>query len=55
MKDSEFYRDRKAAEKKDRTDLQCMECGRKFRRFVSSEIYEVKCPNCSSYDVEVTG
>ncbi len=30
-------------------DLECMECGRKFR----SSSMEPKCPKCGSYDIEL--
>jgi len=33
--------------------LRCMECGNKFSRSLSKSLYNVKCPKCKSYDVEV--
>lgn len=33
--------------------FECMECGRKFKK--SGGLYDVKCPKCGGYDVELTG
>lgn len=30
----------------------CRECGRKFRKKIGRDTYEVKCPKCGSYDTE---
>ena len=33
--------------------MECMECGHKFKKNLSSNTFEVKCPKCGGYDVEV--
>lgn len=34
------------------TSMQCMECGRKFKKVLGPNTFEVKCPGCGSYDTE---
>jgi len=34
------------------TQMQCMECGKKFKKKIGPKTYEVKCPKCGSYDTE---
>jgi hypothetical protein len=33
--------------------MECMECGKKFKKNLTSSTFEVKCPNCGGYDVDV--
>ena len=33
--------------------IECMECGKKFKKNLSPNTFEVKCPKCGGYDVEV--
>ena len=35
------------------TIIQCNECGHKFKRTITKDTYEIKCPNCGGYDTEV--
>jgi len=37
------------------TAMECMECGKKFNKNITSSTAEVKCPACGGYDTEVTG
>ena len=39
----------------DRTTLKCMFCGHVFKRKIGPKTYEVKCPKCKEYDVDVIG
>ena len=32
--------------------MQCMECGKKFKKKLGAKTFEVKCPKCGSYDTE---
>lgn len=34
------------------TQMQCMECGRKFKKKIGPKTFEIKCPKCGSYDTE---
>ena len=34
------------------TPFNCNECGRKFKRKIGKNTYEVKCPKCGGYDTE---
>lgn len=34
------------------TQMQCMECGNKFKKKLSRKTFEVKCPKCKGYDTE---
>jgi len=34
------------------TQMECMECGRKFKKKIGPKTYEVKCPKCGSHDTE---
>ena len=40
-------------EASDTTNMECMECGHKFKKKISSSTVEVKCPKCKGYDTEV--
>lgn len=35
------------------TQMQCMECGHKFKKKLGKGAYEVKCPKCGGYDTDV--
>lgn len=35
------------------TQMECMECGHKFKKKLSSNAVEVKCPKCKGYDTNV--
>ncbi len=35
------------------TTLICLECDKTFRRRIGPRTYEIKCPRCNGYDVEV--
>jgi DNA polymerase II large subunit len=39
------------ARKKARAELQCLECGKKFKRAVVT--FDIKCPKCGGYDIDV--
>ena len=34
------------------TQMECMECGRRFKKKIGPKTFEVKCPKCGSYDTE---
>jgi hypothetical protein len=34
------------------TPMECIECGRKFKKVIGKNTLEVKCPKCGSYDTE---
>lgn len=38
-------------EKSKSTQMECMECGHKFKRKLTQKSDEVKCPKCGSYDI----
>jgi Zn finger protein HypA/HybF involved in hydrogenase expression len=38
--------------KKESVQLECQECGRKFKT-TKQDLFKVKCPNCHSQDLEV--
>jgi DNA-directed RNA polymerase subunit RPC12/RpoP len=40
------------AKKSESTQLQCMECGKRFKKKIGKNTFEVKCPKCGSYDTE---
>jgi len=40
-------------EKSGATKFECLECGNKFKKKISSKTVDVKCPKCGGYDVEV--
>jgi DNA-directed RNA polymerase subunit RPC12/RpoP len=40
------------AKKTGSTKMECMECGKKFKKKIGPRTYEVKCPKCGSYDTE---
>lgn len=35
------------------TPMQCNECGKKFKKKLGKNTFEVKCPKCGSYDTEI--
>jgi len=35
------------------SQLQCIECGHKFKKKIGMRTIEVKCPKCGSYDTEL--
>ncbi len=41
------------AKKSDATKFECLECGNKFKKKISSKTVDVKCPKCGGYDVEI--
>ena len=36
----------------DTTQMQCNECGKRFKKKIGPRTYEIKCPKCGSYDTE---
>jgi len=36
-----------------KTNLECMECGKKFKRTIGPRTYEIKCPGCGGYDIDM--
>lgn len=34
------------------TQMECIECGRRFKKVIGRNTFEVKCPKCGSYDTE---
>jgi hypothetical protein len=34
------------------TPMQCMECGKRFKKKIGKNTFEVKCPKCGGYDTE---
>lgn len=38
--------------KDEKTQMECIECGKKFKKKIGKNTYEVKCPKCGSYDTE---
>jgi len=40
------------AKNSDKTQMQCIECGKRFKKKIGSKTFEVKCPKCGSYDTE---
>lgn len=40
------------AKKSQSSQLQCMECGHKFKKKIGRGTVEVKCPKCKGYDTE---
>ena len=39
-------------EKSESTEMECIECGKKFKKKLGKKTLEVKCPKCGSYDTE---
>lgn len=37
------------------TEMRCNECGKKFKKKLGRNTFEVKCPKCGSYDTEPVG
>jgi NAD-dependent SIR2 family protein deacetylase len=35
------------------TQMECMECGHKFKKKIGKKTVEVKCPKCGGYDTDV--
>ena len=35
--------------------IKCMECGKKFRKAVGKNTFEIKCPGCGGFDTEPMG
>ena len=35
------------------TKMECIECGHKFKKKLSKNTVEVKCPKCKGYDTDV--
>ena len=33
--------------------LECMECGKKFKKKIIAKTIDVKCPKCGGYDVDI--
>ena len=38
---------------KSKVYMECLECGHKFLKTISSNTVEVRCPKCRGYDTEV--
>lgn len=36
-----------------KTQMECMECGHKFKKKIGKKTIEVKCPKCGGYDTDV--
>jgi DNA-directed RNA polymerase subunit RPC12/RpoP len=36
----------------DKVNMECIECGKKFKKKIGPRTMEVKCPKCGSYDTE---
>ena len=34
------------------TQMQCNECGKRFKKIITKNTFEVKCPKCKGYDTE---
>lgn len=37
-----------------KAEIECNECGHKFKKKVTSKTTEVRCPKCGSYNTEIT-
>jgi Zn finger protein HypA/HybF involved in hydrogenase expression len=35
-----------------KTEMACNECGKKFKRTIKKNTYEIRCPKCHGYDTE---
>jgi hypothetical protein len=35
------------------TNVKCNECGHTFKKIIGARTYEIKCPKCNGYDVEL--
>jgi predicted Zn-ribbon and HTH transcriptional regulator len=42
----------KANEASESTPMICRECGKKFKKNISKNAFDVKCPKCGGYDTE---
>jgi phage FluMu protein Com len=42
-----------ATYKSSRVQVSCQECGHVFNKSIGPQTFEIKCPRCKSYDVEV--
>lgn len=38
-----------------KTTIECLECGRNFKRTITARTVEIKCPGCGGYDTTVKG
>jgi len=36
----------------DKTEMECLECGKKFKKMLGPKTFNVRCPSCKSTDVE---
>ena len=41
------------AKKSHSIEMECIECGHKFKKRITKSTIEVKCPKCKGYDTEV--
>lgn len=48
----EKYIGKKVGKNRDKIQMQCMECGARFKKKIGPKTFEVKCPKCGSYDTE---
>ena len=42
----------KVGKASDKVNMECIECGKKFKKKIGPRTMEVKCPKCGSYDTE---
>ena len=38
--------------KREKTEILCNECGKRFKRTIGINTFEIKCPKCGGYDTE---
>lgn len=38
-----------------KSEIECNECGHKFKRTIRENTFEIRCPKCHGYDTEPTG
>ena len=53
MKMNQFMKNAYRIEVQIPIKFECLECGNKFKKKISSKTVDVKCPKCGGYDVEV--
>ena len=46
------FKERRKKSQSGSTQMQCMECGHKFKKKLGKNTFEVRCPKCKGYDTE---
>lgn len=53
LKRQEYFKTWLGKLSEEKTEMECLECGKKFKKKLSKKAFEVKCPKCGGYDTDV--